>query len=291
MGRARMFRVLLSVLMFSAFLLVALQASAQVIFEDHFDSPTLAPEWLISAGKGDYSLTANPGHLRYIIDAYQTARTASTVPDQYGNFYAKSLWLVRPFSGDRWVLKMAATYNLRPAQPTNCRNMPFLVREPGVDGTWTACAFRLVGAYDSNPSSNCLRLFTNDPADSTTSATFPNPNAPLPPERWYFEIWRDGDHILIGASNDGNDSTFEYQHEHTFPAGYLVNEHQDIEIQGNGWRGSNSPPGYVDFDFIRVEVIPEPCGLLALGSGLAGLAGLFCRRRPPSPRLRRTGRS
>ena len=46
-------------------------ANATVIFSDNFDSLPLPPEWLISPGKSDYSLTANPGSLRYTIDAYQ----------------------------------------------------------------------------------------------------------------------------------------------------------------------------------------------------------------------------
>ena len=41
---------------------------------------------------------------------------------------------------------------------------------------------------------------------------------------------------------------------------------------------------------VEVIPVPEPSSLLALGSGLAGLAGIVCRRRPSSPRLRRTGR-
>jgi len=264
-GMAKRLTVLWSVLMFFGVLLVALQASAAVIFEDNFDSPTLGPEWLISPGKGSYSLTANPGHLRYTVDAWCTSRTAG---DFLGTHYDKSLWLVRPFEGQRWVLKTVLTYDLRPSSPTNNRAMFFTVREPGVDGTVLASVARWVGVNDGNPNSNCLQLYTGDPADSSTWEFFPNSSGPLLPDNWYFEIERDGDDITIRASNDGNDSTFEYQHEHTFPAGYLVNAHQDIEIWGMGWRGSNDPPGYVDFDFITAVPEPGTLCLLALG-GLA----------------------
>ena len=48
--------------------------------------------------------------------------------------------------------------------------------------------------------------------------------------------------------------------------------------------------GYWMIDNISTDApVPEPSGLLALGSGLAGLGGVFFRRRPPSPRLRRAG--
>jgi len=269
-GTVKMFRILMDVLMFFAVLLVAQQGGAAVIFEDNFDSSTLAPEWLVSPGKGSYSLTDNPGYLRYTIDAYKTGRTGGY--DQYGTYYDKVLWLVLPFYGDQWTLQTAVTYNLRPGQPTNNRNMYFLVREPGVDGTWMADAGRWVGVNDGNPGSNGLAL---DTGSSQLSLTFPNSSGPLTPDRWYYEIERNIDHLTIRASNDGNDSTFEYQHDYTFPAGYLVNGHQDIEIEGGGWRGSNDPPGYVDFDFIRI--IPEPATICLLGLG--GLALLGRRRK------------
>ena len=262
-GTVKMFRIPWGVLMFVTVLLVAQQAGATLIFEDNFDSSTLAPEWLISPGKGSYSLTANPGYLRYTIDAYKTSRTAGY--DGYGTYYDKVLWLVCPFDGEQWILKTAVTYNLRPSYPTNNRTMFFTVKQPGMDGTWMASAGRWVGVNDSNPISNSLELFTGDPADSPTWAIFPNSSGPLTPDRWYYEIERNIDHLTIRASNDGDDSTFEYQHDYTFPAGYLVNGHQEIEIEGSGWRGSNDPPGYVDFDYIKV--VPEPATMTLLGFG------------------------
>ena len=51
-GTVKMFRIPWGVLMFVTVLLVAQQAGATLIFEDNFDSSTLAPEWLISPGKG-----------------------------------------------------------------------------------------------------------------------------------------------------------------------------------------------------------------------------------------------
>jgi len=51
------------------------------------------------------------------------------------------------------------------------------------------------------------------------------------------------------ASNDGNDSTLEYEVEYTFPSGVLGNC-QHALIQATGWYGSNDPPGYADFNFI-----------------------------------------
>lgn len=74
----------------------AIQHMGVVIFDDQFDDPKLGSDWVISPGRGSYSLIDKPGYLRYIIDANHTARVAGS-----GQNYAKSLWLVHPFSGDR----------------------------------------------------------------------------------------------------------------------------------------------------------------------------------------------
>jgi hypothetical protein len=215
-----------------------------LIFDDQFTSPTLDHDWVISPGRGKYSLTDNPGYLRYIIDAYHTARIAGS-----GKNYAKSLWLVRTFSGDRWILTTAITYNMRPGWPTNNRNMHFRIRTPSEDWKFATIAYigRSVGANDDNPDSNSMSLSAGD---NGKPIYFPNSPHPLPLERWYFEVERDKNHIVVRATNDGNDSTFKYKREYTFPTS-LGND-QVIEINGDGLRGSNMFPGYADFDFIKV---------------------------------------
>lgn len=252
-GTVKMFSILWSVLMFFTVLLAAQQAGAAVIFEDNFDSPTLAPEWSISPGRGSYSLTANPGYLRFIIDAW--------------NGYLPSLLLDRPFSGDQWTLKTAITYNIRPAEPTNNRVMNLLIKTPGEGTNFTINAqiSRWGGDNDGNPASNMMCISAGSNAQCIY---FPNSPNPLPIERWYFEIERNKNYVVVRASTDGNDSTFEYEYEgeYTFPSG-LGND-QVIELSNGGWWGSNNPPGYADFDFIRVVPEPATICLLCLG-GLA----------------------
>jgi hypothetical protein len=214
-----------------------------VIFDDQFEGPKLGSDWVISPGRGSYSLTDNAGYLRYIIDAAHTARVAGS-----GQNYAKSLWLVRPFSGNRWILKTAITYNMRPGLPTNNRNMHFIIRAPGDNGAALVRIDRSVGVNDSNPGSNSMSLSSGS---NIETIYFPNSPNPLPADRWYFEIERNKDYVAIRASTGGDDSTFKYVREYTFPPGSFGNE-QEIEIEGDGWNGSNNPPGYVDFDFIKV---------------------------------------
>ena len=239
--KGKILAIMVCAVMVATVLAVAVQAGGNVIFDDQFDDPVLPPEWTISPGKGSYSLTDNPGYLRYIIDAYGWGSGA------------KALSLVRPFSGDQWTLTTAITYDMRPASPTNNRNMHFSIRTPGEGWVSIAYIYRSVGVCDYNPGSNAMSLYAGSNGTSTyfPGSTPGNCIYPLPIERWYFEIERDGDYIAVRASNDGDDSTFEYEREYTFTPGVLGND-QEIEIHGTGWYGSNNPPGYADFDFIRV---------------------------------------
>ncbi len=221
-----------------------IQPMESVIFDDQFEGSTLSSDWVISTGKGSHSLTDNPGYLRYIIDAYGWPSGGD----------AKPLQLIRPFYGDRWILKTAITYNMRPAEPTNNRTMHFFIRVPGATGATIIYIGRSVGVNDANPGSNAMSLSAGS---NNEPIFFPNSPNPLPTERWYLEIERNKDYVAIRASTGGDDSTFKYVREYTFPPGSFGNE-QEIKIYGTGWYGSNNPPGYVDFDFIKVVGNPPP---------------------------------
>ena len=215
---------------------IAYEESPEDVLAEEFNVPTLDPSWIVNPGKGSYSLTDNPGNLRYVIDAWGWDGTA------------QPLQLYRGFSGDQWTLTTAVTYNMRPAEPTNNRNMAFAILSPGIGGSTMISVLRSVGVNDDNPYSNCISFWMGD----SNAYVFPNSPDPLPLERWYFEIVRDRDYLTIGASNDGDDSTFEYWVEHSYPLASFSSD-QVFAIAASGWYGSNDPPGYADFDFIRVS--------------------------------------
>jgi hypothetical protein len=219
-----------------------IQLFKKTIFDDQFKKTRLGPEWSKNEGKGEYSLTDNPGHLRYIIDANHTARVAGS-----GQNYKAALWLVRPFAGKRWVLRTEITYNLRPKEPTNNRNMHFVVRAPGVNGRIIARIDRSVGVNDSNRGSNSLYISAGN---TGKTVYFPNSSGSLPIEKWQVEIERNDYHISIKAGRKDSNPKIEYACEHKLASGVFGNK-QEIEIEGDGWYGSNNPQGYADIDFIN----------------------------------------
>ncbi|MBU0702204.1 T9SS type A sorting domain-containing protein [bacterium] len=145
-------------------------------------------------------------------------------------------------------MKTAVTYNMQPGMPTNNRAMHLEIYAPGGTGTPMASISRWVGLYNTGPYSNTMDLSAGSNRQPTH---FPHSPNPLPLERWYFEIERNHDYVAVRSSNDGNDSTFEYESEYTFAPGSFGND-QEIEIFSTGWYGSNNPPGYADFDFINI---------------------------------------
>ena len=195
---------------------------------------------------------ANAGSMRYIIDAAHTGHNG-------GGGYGKSLWLLRPFSGDIWTLKAAITFDIRPAYTCNNRHMTFMIRKP--DDIYMSSPMvsltRGTGAIDNNPDwcSASNMCFTVGGSYEWTSYPFEHIGCDtgncIPPDRWYIEIERNHDHVIVRVSNDGNDSTFEWKIDYTFAPGTFGND-QVIDIFGDGWYCSNTPPGAAYFDFIQV---------------------------------------
>lgn len=128
--------------------------AANAEFYDDFSSPVLDPAWTVIPGAryyntgyglpvNDYSLTANPGHLRYTLDpmahqhgflnSYQAAP-----PPQMNAFYGydPGLEIYRPISGDHWLLETKVTYYL-PCANGRLLNL-FVYFGPGGTGTTAA---------------------------------------------------------------------------------------------------------------------------------------------------------
>jgi len=226
-----------------------------VVFDDQFGGSELPPGWEVRdpADAGSYSLTANPGHLRYVVDAQHTSFDGGPAATQ-DEPYRKALHLVRPFAGQDWVLTTRLTYGPRPGEPTNNRNMNLIIqtRVPGRRERVTIS--RSVGEFGGNPGSNSLSLGI---AGASLSLPFANTQGPLPPETWSIRVERHGDRFAIRASRDDDGSAPEYRLEHACQPGVFAAE-QEVIIEADGWYGSNDPPGYMDFAFIAVAEPPIP---------------------------------
>lgn len=202
------------------------------LVDEPFNGTSLASEWQVVPGKGSYALTGDA--LRYTIDAYGWVSGS------------EALRLVRRFDGDNWTLRTQIVANLRPAEPVNNRILHFQVRSG--DRT-LALVSRGVGVYDGNPNSNSLFIAIGD---ELQTFIFPNTPSPLPVEHWLLQITRNGDSITVLASDDGDDSDFEYSFGPR-PVPGLTGASQEMVIRGTGWWGSNDPPGYADFAKITVD--------------------------------------
>jgi DNA-binding beta-propeller fold protein YncE len=68
-------------------------------FVDEFESETLDPAWkVVTRGRGHYSLTENPGYLRYRVDGRSPGTGDATTV------------LARKFRGDHWTLEAKSSY-------------------------------------------------------------------------------------------------------------------------------------------------------------------------------------
>jgi hypothetical protein len=108
-------------------------SAGSVILDEEFSDPTLDPSWTVtSQARGSYSLTDEPGSLRYRLDGGWLGAT--------GSWYGSRLWsptttLQRGFAGTHWTLDAKVHYNFNSHAPDYSTGVQSSLLYVGFDGS------------------------------------------------------------------------------------------------------------------------------------------------------------
>ena len=220
-------------------------------FVENFSSPVLDPSWTVLShlSPNTYSLTDNPGHLRYKLDA-------GALWDSWPNYgyrsdgYRPSLVLLRNFTGENWVLRAKVTYDF--TQYTNGRQIQFYIVFEHND-TRKLTFLRFWRDNDLHqPGRNKFQVDFFE--DGGVQAYYLKTGlSTTVPDTWYIEVTRHRKNLSVNLSRDG-ENWFE-----AFPPVTMnsVDSKQVITLEGSSWvRRTNS---YADYDYIYVEPVWKVC--------------------------------
>jgi len=87
-------------------------AGAVSIISEDFNTSVLDTNWTTVPGLGTYSLTANPGYLRYLSSDYY-ACSGSWLSNCDDGPWRHSNSTIRNFSGENWIMDSKITYHMR----------------------------------------------------------------------------------------------------------------------------------------------------------------------------------
>jgi len=87
-------------------------AGAVSIISEDFNTSVLDPKWTTVPGLGTYSLTANPGYLRYLSNDYY-ACSGDWLQNCDDGPWRHSNTTIQNFSGENWIMDSKITYHLR----------------------------------------------------------------------------------------------------------------------------------------------------------------------------------
>lgn len=257
-------------------------AQAEVLTENFSNASLDIPPWQVISGQGNYSLTANPGYLRYNLEGPQSRpdgwRTGIT------NTWNPSLNLILPFDGDYWTLNTKITYNLHACSGSSCSfdsntgsngaqgtgfyiafgNDDFLDFGRGVDW-WGSTKTNLHQANLTSGNTVIESSGSMLAADDTLNIEGGGNGAWARYSYWY-EIERNGQEITFLYSNDGVNYTTGLTASMTTPIGST----QKFILGANVWTTAGS---YADLDYVNVNVVPEPISSILFVTGGALLAG------------------
>lgn len=206
-------------------------------FFDPFDLTTLDPAWRVRPGVGSFSLTENPGHLRYRVADHDSQGFTDNTNQPL------SLLLSRPFRGENWVFETKVTYTVPYG---NGRQLITWItfgtpraRDTNAVRFWrtkdTGGGHLIVDFIDNGVYQQALKTDLLGPNDVVTSTHF-------------FRITRSGRSFTVEMSSDGLSYTAVGSRMFGPQIDGLI-EH--LVISGTEWfvlTGS-----FADYDFVRVR--------------------------------------
>jgi len=263
-------------------------------FFDDFDSPALDPAWQVVEYLGPfvynypppanfYSLTENPGFLRYSLTAmthYDGFMNGYQITDRFhsGYYHHPGLELHRLFSGNDWVFETKVSYHM-----PFCNGRNFSVRiyfgDGGMDTYYVALEywrdvnqnhirFRLAHQYgpsmDDSEQINIISDYYDiyGPADMTR----------------HLRVTRENNILKTEYSYDGNLWTTAYA---TDMGNLLDGLQQRVVITGLSWF---LPSGsYADYDYVKltpnaisssINIDPDTLNLKSKGRWITAYVGL-----------------
>lgn len=249
----------------------AAQQAAPTSFFDDFSSPTLDPVWQTVAFTGTrvngytspanhFSLTDNPGHLRYYLDPlthaqgflnnYQTIVDSSSIWS-----YDPGLELHRLFGGDHWLFETKADYYL---PYTNGRNLEARIcfGDGGV-GTFGVAFSR---GRDSGGNVNGLSIVLFEKTGPSID-DLPNLESAYAPEdvngpaesTYFLRLERNGGVLTASWSADGVTWNTAWRRD---MGASLTGLQQRLVIVGGSWQINAG--SYADYDYVRLMPADPP---------------------------------
>ena len=250
--------------------------NANAQFRDDFTSSTLDPAWSVvqtwpggiprhySSSPGNhYSLTDNPGYLRYWLDPMTHPEGFVNNYESYISYYYydAGLEIHRTFSGDKWRFEAKGIFNL-----PNVNGRGFVLRlyfGTGGVGTYFVSIYRGADVHWNGVFMN-LNQKTGPAYDQNTELTTYQPIGPWyygdhnypPPTAQYYRVERDGGVLTVFWSDDGAVWNTAWSYD---LGDALVGLEQRVVIAGICWF---LPYGsYADWDYVSVESTLTPVGI------------------------------
>lgn len=245
-------RALMLMFAFAALVLLASGISrADGTFRDDFSSSTLASEWQVMQFGNAYSLTENPGFLRYHAEGY-TIYSGGWRSNYDNSNWDPSTTLIRPFDGDRWLMRIKANYSLHGYSGASNSTGAQWVSIWVPFGSGVNDYVQLYRGCDWWYSANVLGAGLNSGANSNSQEVV---GSTVGADGWYhdscwWQVERDGNNLRVSASTDG----VNFQQFVTGQISNLVGTANRVIIDGSAYLPYGS---YADIDYIEVKNLAD----------------------------------